>query len=76
MNEEQMDAGDRVRLAYRLTVTREPSDKEVQAAVGYIEEMDSILRDQKQHNQDHGERLAWASFCQSLFASSEFRYVN
>ncbi len=76
IDEEQMDAGDRVRLAYRLTVTREPSDDEVQTAVRYIEEMDSILKNQEKHDQANSEKLAWASFCQSLFASSEFRYVN
>ena len=77
LDEESMDDDVRVRLAYRLAVSREPTIDEVNAAVGYIKEMDSILKSQQTKNpKDASQLRAWSSFCQTLFASSEFRYIN
>ena len=77
LDEESMDADMRVKLAYQLSVAREPSDEEVAAAVTYIDEMESILESQESSKKDDDSQLrAWSSFCQTLFASSEFRYIN
>jgi hypothetical protein len=56
---------DRVRLAYRLVVSREPSADELKVALGFIDDV-----------RQESDSLAWAGFCQSLFGSSEFRYLN
>ncbi|MGB0598522.1 MAG: DUF1553 domain-containing protein [Rubripirellula sp.] len=56
---------DRVRLAYRLVVSREPSAEEIKVALGFVDDV-----------KQESDSLAWAGFCQSLFGSSEFRYLN
>ena len=76
LDEESMDADMRVRLAYRLAIAREASDAEVATAIDYINEMESILKSQPKKKTYDGQRVAWSSFCQTLFASSEFRYIN
>ena len=77
LDEESMEDDMRVRLAYRLSVSREPTDDEVEAVLGYIHEMHSILKSQTtKKQQDESQLRAWSSFCQTLFASSEFRYIN
>ncbi len=58
------DAG-RVELAYRLTLSRGATTEEVARVVSYVKGIDPKM----------GE-AAWASFCQALFASAEFRYVR
>lgn len=72
MGEKQLGDRDRIRLAYQLTVTRDASEEEVETAMDSIQQMQSILQDQEESS----ESLAWTCFCQSLLASSEFRYVN
>jgi len=66
----------RVRRAYRLALVRQPSTDEIQAAVNYIRDVQETLGTQPKANREQSQRLAWASFCQTLFASSEFRYLN
>ena len=58
------DAG-RVSLAYRLALGRTPSESEQQRALDYIREASKSGLDQ-----------AWVSFCQTLYASAEFRYLR
>ena len=52
-------------LAYRLTLSRGATTEEVARVVSYVKGIDPKM----------GE-AAWASFCQALFASAEFRYVR
>jgi hypothetical protein len=70
------NAHERIRHAYLLTVSREPTNEELDRAFQFVEETQSILQDSKSHNASSNETIAWAGFCQSLIASSEFRYVN
>jgi hypothetical protein len=64
---------DRIDLAYRLALGRMPSKKERSEARQY-------LADYRKSVEEAGVKgrplfAAWASFCQILFASGEFRYV-
>ena len=58
----------RIRWAYRLVLARDPSPDEVAAAGRFLE----------RHPADGGRArpdAAWAGFCQSLFATAEFRHL-
>ncbi|MBI2808745.1 MAG: PSD1 domain-containing protein [Planctomycetes bacterium] len=63
-NEKLDDAG-RVRLAYRYALGRNPSESEQQRALDYLREVTKTNQAQ-----------AWTSFCQTLYASAEFRYLR
>tara|TARA_R110002049_G_scaffold285698_1_gene466679 strand:+ start:57870 stop:60365 length:2496 start_codon:yes stop_codon:yes gene_type:complete len=77
LDEASIDDHARVRLAYRLSVGRKPTHNEIKQAIRYIDEMQSILEAQKTKKSESESQLqAWSSFCQTLFASSEFRYIN
>ena len=57
----------KVQFAYRLVLSRTPSDEETARALEYI---GSTARSDK-------DRLdAWSGSCQALFACAEFRYLN
>ena len=66
----------RVEQAYMLTLSRLPSTQEIDTAVTFIDEIQTMLQSQEKRGRQRTEQLAWASFCQSLFAASEFRYIN
>ncbi len=61
--EQSLDDDGRITLAYRRALGREPSEAERRIALKFLGE----TRDSQE---------AWAIFCQSLFASMDFRYVN
>ena len=58
---------ERVRLAYRQTLQREPSGSEVSQALDLVRSSHAVLNDSQK---------AWASFCQALLMTNEFRYVD
>jgi hypothetical protein len=58
---------ERVRDAYLRALTRQPDDRELAGAVGLVRETEA---------KTGSERRAWASLCQALLASSEFRYID
>jgi cytochrome c553 len=64
---------ERVRLAYRQTLSREPTKAELARSVAYIQE--SVKSDSRS-DASPGVKTqdAWARFYQVLFASAEFRY--
>ncbi|MDB5331713.1 MAG: hypothetical protein JWP03_2864 [Phycisphaerales bacterium] len=63
----------RVELAYRLALSRTPTAAERQRAIAYV--ADYARSDAgKDGAKSHAE--AWASFCQALLGSAEFRYLN
>ena len=70
---EPSDDARRVALAYRLAYGREPAAAEVSRALGFAASYQAAL-DEK----DAAKRraAAWAALCQSVFAGSEFVYVN
>ncbi len=106
----ELDDAGRVQLAYRLTLGRAATAKEVERAKGYFKEYEAVARslppksvvepppakkkkDVIPANPDEVERggetaaeetvqpadprvAAWASFCQAILASAEFRYVR
>jgi len=67
----QSEPEGRIRWAYRRILCREASSKEVERAESYLERFRDALGETKD-----AETLAWASFCQALLGSAEFRYVR
>ncbi len=61
-----------VSLAYRLVLGRQANDLERSRAVSFIS---SFARDDRAGSA-HAGHDALAAFCQALYASAEFRYVN
>ncbi len=66
----------RIRTAYRLTLSRPASDDEIARALAYITDTETTLTTVNKQKPNAAATTAWAGFCQSLFASTEFRYVN
>jgi hypothetical protein len=58
----------RIEMAYLLALGRSPTKQEVSETGDYLA---SCVNDQKMNRQ-----TAWASFCQALFGTVEFRYVE
>jgi hypothetical protein len=63
---------DRIRLAFLLTLSREPSPREVTAVRGFLKEFGVIAERDDELGRQSG--TAWSAFLQSLFQSAEFRY--
>jgi hypothetical protein len=61
---------DRVSMAYRLALSRPPTGPEQERALQFIDEIGSGV------SGDEPEIAAWASFCQALFVTAEFRHVR
>jgi hypothetical protein len=76
ISQESDDPRGRVRQAYRLTLSRRPSEAEIDRALQYIASTKRTLTNVDKRNPNESQAIAWAGFCQSLFASSEFRYTN
>jgi hypothetical protein len=77
-----LDDSGRVHAAYRLSLNRTATTKEVERAQRYLVEYEAALRDVKKSSSTQASEAAeattaaWASFCQALLASAEFRYVR
>ena len=70
------DASERVRLAFLLAVSREPTPEELQAAVTFVSEQQSLHGQMPEVAATTAEQRAWSDFCQMLLASSPFLYVE
>ena len=67
------DESARVRQAYRLALSRTPSEAEIAAARGFVDATIASLPD----GDEAGKQLrAWSGLCQSLLACAEFRYLQ
>jgi hypothetical protein len=78
----------RVDRAYALALGRIPTDAERARAMAYVrafeDESSDDTKDEKPSKNRKGKAAAtttqdlsgWSSFCQALFASAEFRYLN
>ena len=66
----------RLNYAYHLALGRPSTAAERQRADQYLLNEAKALIPLKKGNKDAAAQLAWATFCQALFASAEFRYVN
>jgi hypothetical protein len=64
-----LDDSARIAQAYRVTLSRLPSDGELRAALKYLKEFPDEAG-------EAGRLEAWARLCQSIFASIDFRYLN
>ncbi|MDZ4401881.1 PSD1 and planctomycete cytochrome C domain-containing protein [Prosthecobacter sp.] len=62
------DEPSRLETAYQLILARAPTDEESADATAFI-------RDFPASDSKNPELSAWAAFCQTLFASAEFRYL-
>lgn len=58
---------ERIALAYAIAFGRQPATKEIQTAKAFLDRERSI---------GHSADKAWSTFCQALFASAEFRFLN
>jgi hypothetical protein len=67
----EADDGGRVDFAYRLAFARPATVAERQRTLAYLRDAEQALG-----NGGGGRAQAWASFCQALIASAEFRYVQ
>ena len=67
-----VDGGDvrRIERAYRLAFTRSPTDEEREDSLAFLR--DFSMRT----SASEPVRQAWPAFCQALFASAEFRYLD
>jgi cytochrome c553 len=79
--ENGLDDAARVGLAYRTTLARTPTDVERKQAAEYLAAYSKGVSDaqpgkNKRNAGADGRAEAWASLCQVLLASAEFRYVN
>ena len=61
------DDGERIRLAFRRSLNREPTQNEVDQAVKLLHSTKSDLKD---------DDKSWRSLCQALLITNEFRYVD
>lgn len=79
LDEEDMEDAGRVELAYRLTLSRKPTQEEVDSSLSFVEETAESLGGEPGtlRTKDAMPTVkAWAGLAQALFASAEFRYVE
>ena len=67
---------ERVVLAYQFALSRDAEKIEIERALNFVDETMQNLQADSETKSDEIELLAWAGICQTLFACSEFRYVN
>jgi hypothetical protein len=65
----------RVKAAYERAFARPATAEEVSRAVSFVQRYDAALA-AKEPDSTARRAKAWAAWCQVLFASSEFVYVN
>ncbi len=68
-----LDDHGRVSMAYQQSLGRPATEKELERATRYIAEYAAAARREKMGDP---QGAAWASFCQALLASAEFRYIK
>ena len=66
----EWDDSRRIDLAYRLALARPPTPGERDRALAFLRDFAASKK------ADDPARDAWPLFCQALFASAEFRYLD
>jgi cytochrome c553 len=66
---------DRVALAYRLALGREPSGDEVKDVMAFLDRYAELAAEKGRKPED-ARLAAWQSFCQTLLCRNEFLYVE
>jgi hypothetical protein len=72
--QKDLDDAARIDLAYRLALSRGATTAEQSRVADYLKQYRDALKDNAKKGTDT-ELAAWSSFCQTLLASAEFRYV-
>lgn len=70
---------DRINLAFRLVYNRPPTEEEIRASNKFFRNADTTPangRGGASRSANEKKFVALSEFCQALFASAEFRYVN
>ena len=65
---------DRVRWAYRRILQRNPSEKELGRSITFVRSLRDTLN--ADNTKTDAPIPAWATLCQALLASNEFRYID
>lgn len=73
---ESQEPRERVERAYQIAYGRAPSRQEIRSAQLYLRAFYQASDQGKTRRKFGHGRLAFESFCQSLLASAEFRYIN
>jgi cytochrome c553 len=76
LEQPDMDDAGRILLAYRLTMGRPATTQEIERARRYLEDYEAASRAEGARTPLGPRAAAWASFCQALLASAEFRYIR
>jgi hypothetical protein len=69
-----LDQTGRINLGYRIALGRLPSEHERSDLAHYIDDYRKAIATGKAKG--NAQLAAWTSFCQLLFQSGEFRYVD
>jgi len=75
LDREDLDDAGRVELAYKLCFGRSADDAARHAGLEFVERCGEQLKT-KEPDDEARRRAAWTTYCQALFASGEFRYLN
>ncbi|MCS7470401.1 DUF1549 domain-containing protein [Stieleria sp. ICT_E10.1] len=77
------DRSEQIKLAWELAFCQSPSDQQIASALGFIERETAVLANSpqaaslaKQDKTQTPAMLALSSFCQTLFSSNRFLYVD
>jgi len=72
----KLDYPSRLNLAYHLALGRPSTEAERKRADQYLLAEAKAMIPLKDGNTNEAALLSWSTFCQALFASAEFRYLN
>jgi hypothetical protein len=67
-------APDRIQWAYRRILQRNPSKKELGSSIAFVRSLRDTLNADNTKTDAH--IFVWATLCQALLASNEFRYID
>jgi len=70
------DIPDRLAMAYRKTLSRDPSEFEIAEITRFISDVNNGAVDSLGDDMQANEKQAWTLICQSLFSSNEFFYLR
>jgi len=70
------DDAAKVELAYRMALSRQPTPAERARAVAYVSSFAREASGAVKGGVERAKAEAWGSFCQAMFGSAEFRYVE
>lgn len=75
LTNDSMDDDARIDRAYKAVLARPAAASEIERAKNYIQQT-SVRFAQDRGDKLETRKLAWAGFCQALFGTAEFRYVE